>query len=270
MIKIYNPFTENHRLFIETLQSECPSIMQVDSIEEDDAVYIIMINHLFIIEYENIKKELFKIKNKILYITEPVELLMEKQYYRKLIQLWKPLKIFTYCSENCKKINSFIPIQYFYPINQYLHFVEFNERLFQDREKDKIVFIGKMNTYRNAYKQLLGDDLIIIEDKYTKEEWTRILYKYQYFLNIHRRPNSKCFETFRCLPLLLNGAVIISEEVNDIEFKYRNIYFSNKEDIQNDFQEIKKKSFQEIYNNYHQLQKIEYNTKDFISIIQNN
>lgn len=31
-----------------------------------------------------------------------------------------------------------------------------------------------------------------------------------------------------------------------------------------------KKSFQEIYNNYHQLQKIEYNTKDFISIIQNN
>ena len=74
---------------------------------------------------------------------------MEKQYYRKLIQLWKPLKIFTYCSENCKKINSFIPIQYFYPINQYLHLVEFNERLFQNREKDKIVFIGKTVTNEN-------------------------------------------------------------------------------------------------------------------------
>ena len=124
-----------------------------------------------------------------------------------------------------------------------------NGPMYNDKDLTKIVFIGKMNNYRNKIKELFKDDLIIIEDKYNKEEWIEIIKKYQYFINVHRRPNSKCFESMRILPLLYNDCTIISEHVNKKEesyFKEGNIYFCKLEEMKDKFEEIKSISFGDI------------------------
>ena len=51
--------------------------------------------------------------------------------------------------------------------------------MYNEKDLTKIVFIGKMNNYRNKIKELFKDDLIIIENKYNKEEWIEIIKKYQ-------------------------------------------------------------------------------------------
>ena len=119
-----------------------------------------------------------------------------------------------------------------------------------------------MNEYRNQLKDIFHDDLIIIEDKFKKEEWIEIIKKYQYFVNIHRRPNSKCFESLRLIPLLYNECSIISEHVNMKEeeyFKDSNIYFCELKEMKNKFEEIKKLSINKIvnknYNKYIEMDK---------------
>ena len=108
-----------------------------------------------------------------------------------------------------------------------------------------------MNEYRNQLKDIFKEDLVIIEDKFSKEEWIEIIKKYQYFVNVHRRPNSKCFESLRLIPLLYNQCAIISEHVNKKEeeyFKNENIYFCELSEMKNKFEEIKKVSINKIVN----------------------
>jgi len=246
---IYNPFPLNHIFFLECLKlfyleqgHNVEEIQKIDSIENnDDIFYFILINHMYIIENKDAREDLVKLiknKNKILYITEPLELIIEKQYYKKLVQRLKPQKIYTYCEENKNKIRTFVPIEYFYPINK--EYLTFDTNLKKDKKKDKIVFIGRMNDYRNKLYDIFGDDLIVFEDKYTKEEWLEIVNEYYYFINVHRRPNSKCFESFRLLPLLQNDVIIISEHVNKYEEdKYKKIHYCHLNEMKNTFNKLK-------------------------------
>ena len=260
---IYDPFTENHKFLINNLiynlnifNEKLKEIIEVNDDEDNESIYIIFINHMFLIENDKAKKDyhnLLKKKNKILYITEPLDLIIEKKFYVKIINELRPLKVYTYCEENLTKIKPLCKYINFYPINKtYFKFLEINGPMYKNKDLTKIVFIGKMNDYRNKIKQLFKDDLIIIEDKYKKEEWIEIIKKYQYFINVHRRPNSKCFESMRILPLLYNDCTIISEHVNNKEesyFKEGNIYFCKLEEIKDKFEEIKSISFSEILRN---------------------
>jgi len=260
---VYDPFTENHKFLINNLKYNLEifnqKLLEVEEINENEDkenTYIILINHMFLIENNKAKKDynnLLKKKKKILYITEPLELLIEIKFYTKIINELKPLKVYTYCEENLIKIKPLCKYIHFYPINKtYFKFVDIYGPLYEKKDLTKIVFIGKMNDYRNKIKELFKDDLIIIEDKYKKEEWIEIIKKYQYFINVHRRPNSKCFESMRILPLLYNDCTIISEHVNkkeEIYFKESNIYFCKLEEMKDKFEEIKSISFNEIVRN---------------------
>ena len=221
---------------------------------------------MFLIENEKAKidyKNLLNKKNKKLYITEPLELMIEIKFYDKIIKELKPQKVLTYCEENLKKIKTIVPYINFYPINKnYLSFFNLTIDILKKKDLSKIVFIGKMNEYRNQLKDIFHDDLIIIEDKFKKEEWIEIIKKYQYFVNVHRRPNSKCFESLRLIPLLYNECSIISEHVNMKEeeyFKDSNIYFCELKEMKNKFEEIKKLSINKIinknYNKYIEMDK---------------
>lgn len=260
---VYDPFTENHKFLINNLKYNLEifnqKLLEVEEINENEDkenTYIILINHMFLIENNKAKKDynnLLKKKKKILYITEPLELLIEIKFYTKIINELKPLKVYTYCEENLIKIKPLCKYIHFYPINKtYFKFVDIYGPLYEKKDLTKIVFIGKMNDYRNKIKELFKDDLIIIDDKYKKEEWIEIIKKYQYFINVHRRPNSKCFESMRILPLLYNDCTIISEHVNKKEesyFKESNIYFCKLEEMKDKFEEIKSVSFNEIVRN---------------------
>lgn len=260
---VYDPFTENHKFLINNLKYNLEifnqKLLEVEEINENEDkenTYIILINHMFLIENNKAKKDynnLLKKKKKILYITEPLELLIEIKFYTKIINELKPLKVYTYCEENLIKIKPLCKYIHFYPINKtYFKFVDIYGPLYEKKDLTKIVFIGKMNDYRNKIKELFKDDLIIIDDKYKKEEWIEIIKKYQYFINVHRRPNSKCFESMRILPLLYNDCTIISEHVNKKEesyFKESNIYFCKLEEMKDKFEEIKRVSFNEIVRN---------------------
>ena len=264
---IYDPFTENHTFLINNFKENMTifnnvtkRIIDIDNNEKDKRTYIIFINHMFLIENKKAQEDyqkLIKKKNKILYITEPIELIIEINFYKKIINELKPRKVFTYCEENLLKLNLLCKYQKIYPINKkYLSFIDINGPLYNKKDLTKIVFIGKMNDYRNKIKDIFGDDLIIFEDKYKKDEWIEILTKYQYFINIHRRPNSKCFEMMRIIPLLYNNATIISEHVNkkeEEEFQNKNIYFCEIEEMKNKFDEIKKSNFSEIVSTYNNL-----------------
>ena len=270
MYYIYNPFTKNHDFLVNNLKLnlnifnyKLEEITDIDNSIDNENIYLIIINHMFLIENEKAKLDynnLLKKKKKILYITEPLELIIEIKFYNKIIKELKPIKVLTYCEENLKKIKPICNYFNFYPINKdYFKFINFFKESLEKKILNKIVFIGKMNDYRNKIKDIFKDDLIIIEDKYKKEEWIEIMSKYQYFLNIHRRPNSKCFESMRILPLLYNDCTIISEHVNIKEeeyFKQGNIYFCKLEEMKIKFDEIKKLNIGDIIRNSH---KINYN-----------
>ena len=75
-------------------------IIEVNDDEDNESIYIIFINHMFLIENDKAKKDyhnLLKKKNKILYITEPLDLIIEKKFYVKIINELRPLKVYTYC-----------------------------------------------------------------------------------------------------------------------------------------------------------------------------
>ena len=87
---IYDPFTENHIFLVNNLISNLElfnyQVEKVSDIEEKDNfndIFIIIINHMFLIENTKAKndyKNLLNKKNKLLYITEPIELIIEIKF----------------------------------------------------------------------------------------------------------------------------------------------------------------------------------------------
>ena len=121
----------------------------------------------------------------------------------------------------------------------------------KNRSLQNILFIGNINESRSWIKKTFSN-LININDCWTKEEWTNIINNHLFYLNIHRRVNCKCFESFRNIPLLANGCVIFSEYCNETEmeeYKDYNIIFCKSEELYSNYcNYIKNIDYDEILN----------------------
>jgi hypothetical protein len=184
------------------------------------------------------KEELNKIKiHKILYITEPLNLLIYKKTYSNLINKYQISELWTYSKGNLlyyKPIYNIPFKDYILSFNEDINYI--NEINFDERIKNihKIVFIGIINNERKKIIDMFKDDIIIIDNIWDFEEFKKIYHKYTYYLNIHRMKKCYCFETFRTIPILNNYGFILSENINiDEQNKYenKNIIFDEREKL---------------------------------------
>lgn len=262
-IYIFDPFTKLHKFLIKNIKLELNDkfeVIEINDISNYDGIIIIFVNHHFI--KDNLLQENYnKLKNNkynILYITEPLNFIIEINFYKKMIRHINPFLLLTYSYGNFNKLNCFQKMLKFYPINnKYFNFIKNNPH----RDETKIVFIGKMNDNRKHIKEILKDRLIIIEDMWSEEEWMKIMSKYLFFINVHRRRNCGCLETLRVYPLLYNGCVVFSEYINnkemDIYSKFNIVFYKENElmDTINNYKidyneiEIKKNKFRNTENN---------------------
>ena len=268
---IYDPKTQLHKILISTFIFECQSRnidiieydinllnlnyqkddYQKDNYQKDDYqkdnyqkdVIIIILNPHFLKDNEvktTINHISSKFKYKILYITEPINLILEKKVYINMIYEIKPFCLWTYTSENFNKLNVPINIYKIYPfINDSLYYCKIDIKQLQKRKKCSIVFLGNINETRKNTCLEFGDTLI----NYT-ESWDLkpIFKRHLFYLNIHRRLNCKCLETLRVIPILANGGVVVSERVNQEEeqlFASYNIIFVEREELYRTFKKIR-------------------------------
>ena len=245
---IYNPKTKLYDFFINSLIIEL-SKRNINTINFNDAdninynvdIILIIINPHFIFDYKNIYEEISEIaelfKYKILYLTEPINFLVEKNVYNELIKFIKPYCLWTYTFENFKKINTYLHYFKIFPnYNVAYNFGEVNN--IKNKNINNVIFIGNINENRIDICNKFGELLINKTDLWTYEQWKELLNNNLFYLNIHRRNNCKSFESFRIIPLLANGCVIFSEECNHIEEKIYedyNIIFCKKEDLYDTF-----------------------------------
>jgi len=247
---IYNPKTHLFDFFINALSYELTqqNIEVSNYIPNykynfDKDIVLIIINPHFIFDYEDIKNEIKNIsilfKLKIFYITEPINFLVEKKVYIDLIKLIKPYRLWTYTSENFNKLNTYVSMHKVFPkYNETYNFVDiYSKKL----DTSSIVFFGNITQNRidicNQFNYLINKT-----ESWSKEDWTEILSKHLFYLNIHRRVNCKSFEAFRIIPILANGGVIFSERCNDVEeqeYKDYNIIFVERKDLYNTFKKYK-------------------------------
>lgn len=287
MLIIYNPKTQNHLFLIEMIKQqlqfysipvhEVQEIQYQQSISQDkNHIYLLFLNFYFLLDDPKIQKEfqfLCKQKYKLLYITEPIQFLIDKQLYQSQIRKLRPNLIFTYSQENCKIFPNQFPMIRFYPIDHhYLNFNIINNiQDLQQKDITSLLFIGKMNDYRKHILNAIHfENIQIIENAWTKESWSNILKKYLFFINLHRRKENKCLELMRIIPILYNGGIIISSAVNQEEaneFNDYNIYFCNQdEEIYNTYLQIKKTlNYEEVYQKMLLFRKKENN--DIVKLI---
>jgi len=260
-IIIYNPITQLFTFFIDSLIIELHKLLintivinnifidkSLDSLNDKinykKDIILILINPHFIYDYQDIKNEITKITDKfrfkIIYLTEPINFIVEKKVYLELINKIKPYCLWTYTYENFNKIKSHLKIFKIFPdYNEAYNFTNLKNIInIKNKNIKNIIFFGNINQNRIDICKEFQDDLINKTDTWSKEEWTNILNNYLFYLNIHRRTNCKSFESFRIIPILSNGCVIFSEKTNPIEediyLKY-NIIFVNKNDLYKSF-----------------------------------
>ena len=254
------------------------STPQLININSKKDIILILINPHFINDHSNIKAEIMnirdKFKYKILYLSEPINFIIEHKVNTDLINLIKPFCLWTYTYENLNKLKTFINIYKIFPsYNEAYNFTEINYNSLKSKNDQNIVFLGNINENRINICNKFGSLLINKTDSWTKEEWTTILKDNLFYLNIHRRNNCKSFESFRIIPILANGGVVFSERTNikDEEvYKNYNIIFCEKNDIYDIFQEyisnidynmILKKTI-----DYRNHMKVNKNIDDFIDL----
>jgi len=265
MLFIYNPKTQNHLFLIEMIKQQLQSysipVQEIHEIQDkgnQDDIYLLFLNFYFLFDNPVIQKEfqfLCRQKYKILYITEPIQFLIDKQLYQTQIRKLRPNLIFTYSQENCKLFTNQFPMIRFFPIDHhYLNFTNINNvQDLQQKDTNSLLFIGKMNDYRNhildttTFKNIKN-----IEDAWTKDSWTTLVKKHLFFVNLHRIKENKCLELMRIVPILYNGGIVISSAINQEEtkeFKDYNIHFCNQdEEIYDIYLQIKKNlNYKEIY-----------------------
>jgi len=255
---IYNPISHLFDFFIDAfiyqLNNRNISTIHIDKIEVDYNEYsnihyekdivLFIVNPHFIYDYIEINKNIKKLSNdfkyKILYLTEPINFMIEKKIYQDLIHFIKPYVLWTYTYDNFNKIKTPLKIFRIQPMNPYpfIHTKDIDIDHLKKKISDKIVFIGNINENRRDICNMFKPYLININNKWSKEDWTNILSNNLFYLNIHRRLNCKSFESFRIIPILSNGGVIFSERCNEKEeklFKDFNIIFVERKDIYHTF-----------------------------------
>ena len=274
---IYNPATKLFDFFINALKYEFEILNLLvlnynDYLNKDinndinndinidyanDIIMIIVDPH-FIFDYKEIELEILKInkkfKYKILYITEPINFMIEKLIYTQLIKQINPYCLWTYTIENFNKINLPRKIFKIFPENKINKFIDVNLQNLEKRNINNIIFFGNINENRIDTCNKFNNYLINKTSEWSREEWSDTLNKNLFYLNIHRRNNCKSFESFRIIPILANGGVIFSERCNIIEegiYKKYNIIFVEKEDLYNTFLNyVKKINYEDIYERY--------------------
>jgi hypothetical protein len=275
-IIIYNPASHLFDFFINSLKYE----LNLRNIETSDYNNInhyekinpilIIVNPHFIFDYKEIYNEIINISNKfkykILYLTEPINFIVEKKVYNDLIKIIKPYSLMTYTKENFNKLNTLA--KYFKVFPNYNETYNFNDLTYdnlKNRSIENILFIGNITDTRSWIKNIFNN-LININDSWSKEEWKNIMNKHLFYLNVHRRVNCKSFESFRIIPLLANGCVIFSEYTNESEmeeYKDYNIIFCSSEELYSNYcSYIKNIDYNEILNKALLFRKLMINNKD--------
>jgi hypothetical protein len=227
-----------------------------DNIDYQKDIIIIIINPHFIFDYSEIKNNILSIKNKfkykILYITEPINFIIEKKIYEDIIKMINPFALWTYTNENLNKLNIKIRIFRVFPLyNVAYNFVNIEKSLLKERNNENIIFFGNITDNRKNICSMFGNNLINKTESWTEEQWKEILNNNLFYLNIHRRIRCKSIELFRIVPILANGGIIFSESVNkteEDEFKDYNIIFAERENLFNVFTNYKNNiNYEEIY-----------------------
>jgi hypothetical protein len=253
---IYNPKTKLFDFFIESLILELYKrnintininseniILNDKNINYNIDVILIIINPHFIYDYKNIYEEINKIsklfKFKILYLTEPINFIVEKNVYLELIKFIKPYCLWTYTYENFNKINTYLNYFKIFPnYNNVYNFGEINIDNIKNKNINNIIFIGNINENRIDICNKFNNLLINKTNMWSLEQWKDLLNNNLFYLNIHRRNNCASFESFRIIPLLANGCVIFSEKCNNTEekiYEEYNIIFCKKENLYDTF-----------------------------------
>jgi hypothetical protein len=241
---IYNPATHLFDFFIHSLKYELLNrnietiLYNKDIGFIEDNPILIIVNPHFIFDYKEIYDKIINIskifKYKILYLTEPINFIIEKKVYNDLIKLIKPYSLWTYTKENFNKLNTLSRYFKVFPnYNESYNFIDLTYDNLKARSLQNIIFIGNITDSRSWIKSAFSN-LINITNSWSKEEWINITSNHLFYLNVHRRVNCKSFESFRIIPLLANGSVIFSEYCNESEmeeYKNYNIIFCSKEDL---------------------------------------
>ena len=178
---IYNPKTRLFDFFINSLiidlNNKYKNIIVINDISINDIsindnnyqfdfmndILLIVINPHFIFDYKEIHHEIMKIsktfKYKILYLSEPINFIVEKKIYEDLIKIIKPYCLWTYTMYNFKKINTYLKMFKIFPTyNEAYHFTDINN--IKERNTDKIIFFGNINENRLDICNKFGDLLI--------------------------------------------------------------------------------------------------------------
>ena len=265
---IYNPKTNLFDFFLKSIECEFKERnidtiylngVNNETIDLKKDILLIIINPHFIFDYEDIYNKITHyskiFKYKVLYITEPINFIIEQKIYIDIIKIINPFCLWTYTTENLKKLNIRQKIFKVFPNynNTYCFTDNILPNELKERLYDRIVFIGNITDNRINICNSFNDIQLLINfrDKWRKDEWKEILETHLFYLNIHRRINCKSFESFRIIPILSNGGVIFSERVNEYEeniFKRYNIIFTERENLLETFIDYKNNiNYDEIY-----------------------
>lgn len=252
MIYLLNPFDELHTFFCESIQNIFSSPSRIiSSIEmalstsfQKEDIVIYTIHPLYILQNEECKKLFHQVQHvkckTILYVSEPLTLRYDQHAYQKILNTFKIWQLWTYNLSNVKKLHLLFkkrlyqPILYIPPYPHSLYWIPFDKIDIQKKENNKMVWIGNKTESRREVLDLWGNDLVHLTNIWKKEDWIQVLATYLYFINVHRIPKCPCLETFRIIPILMNGGIVISEEVDKDEMeKWRdmNIYFGKREEL---------------------------------------
>lgn len=183
----------------------------------------------------------------ILYISEPLTLLYDRHAYKKIISTFRFWQFWTYTLSNQMILRKMIhpilsdKVLLVYPYFQYFKWIL--PKL--EKNTDQILWIGNLTESRKkVFENWDKNEWIHMKDIWRREDWKNILEKYLYFINIHRIPKCPCLETFRIIPILANGGIVISEEVDQEEMKKwsgMNIFFGKREELYDIWKSVKKR-----------------------------
>lgn len=248
MYYLYDPKEKLHTFFTSSLAFELKKqgknvmilndVYPIDILNNvnDEDFFIYIIHPIYLFKDEEVGKTVEFLKKKktkkILYITEPLTLMMDRKNYRMLITKMNIFESWTYTLANKYFLNNY-RIRRIAP----LYSKEYQWLSFEEKKKniEKIIFIGNPTQSRMEILKKFGDTLEIkSEGLWDKKDWKEMLSNHIIYLNVHRIPKCPCLETMRITPLLSNGAFIISENVHEEEmneYKEMNIIFGKREDL---------------------------------------
>ena len=183
---IYNPKTELFNFFVDALTNELNN-KKIEVINYNlnylnfnytKDIIIILINPHFIFYYKNIKNEINKIFNKfkykILYLSEPLNYIIERKVYLELIKIIKPYCLWTYTFDNLNKLNTYLNIFKICPkYNETYILSDINN--IKSRNINNIIFFGNINNNRLNTCNSFNKYLINKIESWSRKEWADIL-----------------------------------------------------------------------------------------------